>query len=66
MDEKTFWKLSWSWGFVMTLIGKLVFTVLETIGYESKRNQYGYYIEIGEKWGGAGMGPYCICSKNPT
>ena len=66
MDEKTFWKLSWSWGIIMTCVGKLVFMILEALGYKAQRNQYGYYIEIGEGWGGAGMGPYCICSKNPS
>ena len=66
MDEKTFWKLSWTWGIIMTLVGKLVFFILQFFGYKPKRNMYGWYIEIGENWGGAGMGPYCICNKNPT
>lgn len=63
MDEKTFWKLSWTWGFVMTLIGKIVFSVLQLLSYKPARNQYGYVIEIGEGWGGVSMGPYCLCEK---
>ena len=64
MDEKTFWKLSWTWGIIMTLIGKAVFSVLQLLGYKSERNQYGYIIKIGERWGGVSMGPYCLCEKN--
>lgn len=66
MSKKTFWRLSWSWGIIMTIIGKLAFIFLGLLGYKSKQNQYGYYIEIGENWGGAGLGPYCICNKNPS
>lgn len=64
MDEKTFWKLSWSWGFVMTFIGKAVFSVLQMLGYKAERNQYGYIIIIGKDWGGVSMGPYCLCEKD--
>ena len=66
MNKEIFWKLSWSWGIVMTLIGKLAFSVLQVLGYKPKHNMYGWYIEIGENWGGAGLGPYCICNKNPS
>ena len=66
MNKEILWKLSWSWGIVMTLIGKLAFSVLQVLGYKPKHNMYGWYIEIGENWGGAGLGPYCICNKNPS
>ena len=66
MNKTLFWILSWTWGVIMTLVGALVFLALRLLGYKPKQNRYGYYIEIGEGWGGAGMGPYCICSKNSS
>lgn len=64
MDRKTFWKRSWTWGVIMTAIGKLVHTVLGLFGFRAEPNMYGYVIYIGKGWGGAGMGPYCIASKD--
>ena len=64
MNEKTFYQLSWTWGIIMTLIGKLVHLILEFLGYKAERNMYGYVIRIGKGWGGAGMGPYCIASED--
>ena len=50
----------------MTYIGCLVSLILLTIGHRPKRNQYGWYFEIGENWGGAELGPMCLVSKNPN
>lgn len=64
MDEKTFFRRSWTWGVIMTVIGKMVHTVLGWFGYKAERNMYGYVIYIGKGWGGAGMGPYCIACRD--
>ena len=66
MSKTMFWVLSWTWGFIMTFIGSLVFIALRITGHEAKRNQYGYYFEIGENWGGAEIGPFAIVNKNPS
>ena len=66
MSKTLFWVLSWTWGFVMTFIGTLVFITLRLLGHTPKKNQYGYYFEIGENWGGAEIGPYAIVNKNPS
>ena len=66
MSKTMFWLLSWTWGFIMTLIGSIVFIVLRIAGYKPYRNQYGWAFEIGENWGGAEIGPYCIVNKNPS
>ncbi len=66
MSKRMFWFLSWTWGFIMTLIGTIVMGVLIIAGYKPFKNQYGYAIEIGEGWGGLEMGPYCLVSKNPS
>jgi hypothetical protein len=66
MSKTTFWILSWTWGFIMTLIGSIVFIVLRIAGHKPYRNQYGWAFEIGENWGGVEIGPYCIVNKNPS
>ena len=66
MSKTMFWVLSWTWGFIMTFIGSLVFVALRITGHKAKRNQYGYYFEIGENWGGAEIGPFAIVNKNPS
>ena len=66
MRKSTFWLLSWTWGFIMTLVGTIVFLTLRIAGYKPFRNQYGWAIEIGEGWGGVEMGPYCLVSKGPS
>ena len=66
MSKTMFWVLSWTWGFIMTLIGSMVFIALRIAGYKPYRNQYGWAFEIGENWGGVEIGPYCIVNKNPS
>ena len=65
MSKALFWVLSWTWGFIMTLFGTIVFGILMLCGYKPFKNQYGYAIAIGEHWGGLEMGPYCLVNKNP-
>ena len=66
MSKTTFWILSWTWGFIMTFIGTIVFIILRIAGFKPYRNQYGWAFEIGEGWGGVEIGPYCIVNKNPS
>jgi hypothetical protein len=66
MSKFSFWFLSWTWGFIMTFIGTIIFTILRLIGYKPYHNQYGWVVEIGENWGGVEIGPYAIVNKNPS
>ena len=66
MSETVFWILSWTWGFPMTFIGSLVFILLQLAGIKPSKNQYGWFFEIGEHWGGFTMGPFIIVNKNPS
>jgi hypothetical protein len=50
----------------MTLVGCFVSAVLIVAGKRPAPNQYGWYFEIGEGWGGLELGPMCIVNKNPT
>ena len=66
MTNIQFWVLSCSWGFVMTLVGFVTTLVLLVTGHKPKRNQYSWYFEIGESWGGLELGCMCLTSKNPS
>jgi len=66
MSRTLFWILSWTWGFPMTLIGSLIFSLLQLVGFKPKKNQYGYVFEIGKGWGGVEMGPFAIVNENPS
>ena len=66
MTNIQFWVLSCSWGIVMTLVGFVTTLVLLVTGHKPKRNQYSWYFEIGESWGGLELGCMCLTSKNPS
>lgn len=66
MSKTLYWILSWTWGFLMTLIGSLIFGLLQLVGFKPRRNQYGYVFEIGKEWGGVSLGPISIVNKNPS
>lgn len=61
-----FYFLSFTWGIPMTTIGCLASLVLLIAGRKPKRNQYGWYFEIGTGWGGCELGCMCIVNKNPS
>jgi hypothetical protein len=50
----------------MTLIGSLISSLLQLVGFKPKKNQYGYVFEIGKGWGGVEMGPFAIVNENPN
>ena len=58
--------LSFTWGCLLTVPGCIVTLVLLCFGYQPKRNMYGWYIEIGEKWGGFNIGPCSLVCRNPS
>lgn len=67
LKKWTFYFLSFTWGIMMSMIGCLVSLILIVAGYEPKRNQYGWYFEIGEnRWGGCEFGCMCVVNKNPS
>lgn len=62
-----FYLLSFTWGITMTIIGCLASLVLLIIGYKPKRNQYGWYFEVGKNgWGGCELGCMCIVNISPS
>lgn len=62
-----FYLLSFTWGITMTTIGCLTSLVLLIVGYQPKRNQYGWYFEVGKNgWGGCELGCMCIVNTNPS
>jgi hypothetical protein len=61
-----FYLLSFTWGIVMTLIGCVASLILLIAGKKPKRNQYGWYFEILENWGGLELGCMCIVNRNPA
>ena len=66
MSKTLFWILSWTWGFILTLIGFIGYSALRVTGHIPRRNQYGWFFEIGENWGGMSIGPFCFVSRNPS
>ena len=66
MSKTLYWILSWTWGLPMTLIGSLIFGLLQLVGFKPRNNQYGYVFEIGKEWGGASFGPISLVNKNPS
>lgn len=66
MSRTMFWILSWTWGFIMTFIGSIVFIILQIAGYKPYRNQHGWVFEIGKGWGGVEIGPFAIVNENPS
>lgn len=61
-----FYLLSFTWGITMTTIGCLASLVLLIAGRKPKRNQYGWYFEVGKGWGGCELGCMCIVNTNPS
>ena len=52
-----FYALSFTWGFLMTIIGLLTAGVLMLAGKQPIANQYGWYFVIGKRnWGGLDLG----------
>ena len=66
LSKKIFWRLSFTWGLPMTLLGLTTMAVLLCFGYKPNRNMYGWYIEFGSNWGGVDLGPICVVNKNPS
>ena len=67
LKKWAFYLLSFTWGIVMSAVGCLVSLVLIVAGYKPKRNQYGWYFEIGKHgWGGCEFGCMCVVNSRPS
>ncbi len=67
LTKTEFWLYSWLWGFIMTLLGVIIFGILRLCGFKPEKNQYGYAIRIGSPgWGGISFGPYCLVSPTTS
>ena len=54
---KEFYTLSFTWGIIMTLIGLIAAAaVMITTKQKPKRNQYGFYFEVGKGCSGLSLG----------
>ena len=61
-----FWLVSLTWGAIMTVIGLLVAVGLIVSGHKPKFYYHLIWFEIGENWGGCGMGCVILTGKNPS
>ena len=61
-----YYLISFTWGCLLSIPGCLVTLVLMCFGFKPKQNIYGWYIEIGESWGGFNIGPCSLVCKNPS
>ena len=64
MKKSLFYLLSFTWGLPMTLIGCITALALLVVGYRPN-GKYGYcwVFEVGDRWGGASIGPVIITGK---
>lgn len=66
MSKSRFYKLSFTWGLPLSLIGVIVCGVLMLAGYRPKRYGHCYYIAIGKPWGGLEFGWFFLVDKRET
>ncbi len=60
MSKKTFYILSLTWGFPMTIIGLVIASALTLCGVTPTRWGTCWHFSIGEDWGGISFGPVMI------
>jgi hypothetical protein len=63
-----FYLLSFTWGLPMTLLGCIASGILMLCGFRPKKNQYGWYFDLGVDMGGAfelGCMSVACCDPSP-
>lgn len=63
MSKSKFYKLSFTWGLPLSLLGVIVCGALMIAGYRPKRYGHCYYIAIGKAWGGLEFGWFFLVDK---
>ncbi len=58
-----YWLLSFTWGFLTSFIGLIVFLVTIIIGSKVHKNGCSYIVEIGRNWGGLSLGCFAFCAN---
>lgn len=66
LNKTLYYILSFTWGLLVTLAGLVVSAVLIVCGQRPHRNRYGWYFEVGSKWGGFNIGPCSVVNKGPS
>lgn len=64
LSSKRYYILSFTWGFVMSLLGVVVSAAALAAGYKPTKNVYGWVFKIGNDWGGVSFGPTSVVCKN--
>lgn len=64
--KKLYYILNTLWGFPMTLIGLLAYTVLTCCGYKAKDWATCKWFTVGKNWGGVSLGFVIITDDNPS
>ena len=64
MTRKQFYFLSFTWGFILSIIGFIVIEICKILHIPVVENGYGYRAIYGKGWGGFSMGPFCITSED--
>ena len=66
MNPSSYYFLSFTWGIIMTFLGCLFSGVLIIFGKRPQKIGYGWYFEIGERWGGISFGPAAFVQKGAS
>jgi hypothetical protein len=64
--KKIYYLLNIIWGFPMTLIGLITYSVLSCLGYKSKDLGPCKWFTIGKNWGGISLGFVIITDDTPS
>lgn len=72
LSRGLFYTLSWTWGFIMTIIGALVVGCIKIYGlfakktFKLKKHGYCYYLNIGKSWGGIELGMFFLTDSRDS
>ena len=66
MTKSKFYKLSFTWGIILSFLGVLVCGALMLAGYKPKKYDNCYYIAVGKNWGGLEFGWFFLTDTNES
>jgi len=63
-QKAIFWLLSWTWGLPVTLLGAVIALGLIIAGFKPKTFHTLVCFEVGEGWGGFGLGLFFVIGRD--
>lgn len=64
LTVKEFYTMSFTWGIIMTLVGLIAAAAVMIITKQKpKRNQYGFYFEVGKGYSGLSLGFFTFINQ---